>query len=75
MVTHTQSRMKVRLIRLPGLREAILADRKMNARKYAHPPKGKAKATTSPSLGKYSIDVERRPLDVYSRIGGGVAYA
>ena len=74
MATHTQSRMKGRLVRLPGLREAILADRKMNARKYAHPGKGKAKATTSPALGRYPVDVQRRPLSIYARIGGGVGY-
>lgn len=75
MATHIQSSLKGRLVQLPGLRDAILADRQMNARKYDHRRRGKAKATISPSLGKYSIDVERRPLDIYARIGGGVAHA
>jgi transposase len=75
MATHTQSSLKGRLVQLPGLREAILADRRMNARKYGHHRRGKAKATTSPTFGKYSIDVQRRPLDIYARIGGGVAHA
>jgi len=70
-----QSAAKGRLVALPGLREAMLADREMNARKYASPPKGKAKATLSPHLGRYAIDVQRRPLSVYGRIGGEVAHA
>ena len=76
VATHTQSAVKGRLVQLPGLRAAILADRRMNARKYDHRRKGKAKATISPMMGKYCIDVQTRPLDVYRRIGGGdVAYA
>lgn len=75
MATHTESDRKGKLVRLPGLTEAIRADREMNARKYAHPKKGKAKATISPTLGKYQVDVERRPLSIYREIGGGVAYA
>ncbi len=75
LATHTQSLIKGRLVQLPGLREAIRADRRMNARKYDHRRKGKAKATISPSVGKYCIDVQRRSLEVYRRIGGGVAYA
>jgi len=75
VATHAQSPVKGRLVELPGLREAILADREMNARKYASPLKGKAKATLSPRLGGYAIDVQRRPLAVYGRIGGEVAHA
>jgi len=64
VATHAQSSAKGRLVELPGLREAILADREMNARKYASPLKGKAKATLSPRLGKYARDVShRRPQD------------
>lgn len=74
MVTHTQSPVKGRLVRLPGLREAILADRNMNERKYGYASKGKARVTTSPALGRYPVEVERRPLSVYARIGGGVGY-
>jgi len=66
--------MKGKLVQLPGLRAAILADREMNARKYARRPKGKGKATISPRLGKYAVDVQRRPLSVYAQIGGGVGY-
>ena len=73
MATHLQSPLKGRLVPLPGLREAIQADRRMNARKYDHRRRGKAKATLSPSLGRYAIAVERRPLEVYRRIGGGIA--
>ena len=75
MATHSQSEIKGRLVQLPGLREAIRADREMNARKWRHPKKGKAKATISPTLSKYPVDVEVRPLSVYRQIGGGVAYA
>ena len=75
MATHAQSPVKGKLVQLPGLRAAILADREMNARKYARPPKGKGKATISPRLGKYAVHVERRPLSVYRQIGGGVGYA
>ena len=74
MATHAQSPVKGKLVQLPGLRAAILADREMNARKYARPPQGKGKATISPRLGKYAVDVERRPLSVYAQIGGGVGY-
>ena len=75
MATHTQSPVKGKLVQLPGLRAAILADREMNARKYARPPKGKGKATISPRLGKYAVQVQTRPLSVYAAIGGGVGYA
>ena len=75
VATHPQSPAKGRLVLLPGLREAILADREMNARKYASPVKGKARATLSPRLGKYPIDVQRRSLAEYGRIGGEVAHA
>ncbi len=74
VATHTESDRKGKLVQLPGLREAIRADREMNARKYAHPKKGKAKATISPTIGKYQVDVERRPLSIYREIGGDVAY-
>jgi transposase len=73
MATLEQSPVKGKLVQLPGLREAIIADRKMNARKYDHRRCGKAKATRSPIEGKYSIDVQIRPLDVYAAIGGGVS--
>lgn len=75
VATHVASGAKGRLVELPGLREAMLADREMNARKYASSPQGKAKATLSPSLGRYAIAVERRPLSVYGRIGGEVGHA
>lgn len=70
VATHEQSSVKGRLVQLPGLREAILADRKMNARKYARPPKGKA--TISPASGRYCIDVQHRDFSIYASIGGGV---
>ena len=74
MATLVESGRKGKLVQLPGLREAIRADKEMNARKYAHPKKGKAKATISPVLGKYQVHVERTPLSIYRRIGGDVAY-
>ena len=45
VAVHASSPAKGKLVQLPGLRAAILADREMNARKYARPPKGKGKAT------------------------------
>jgi len=75
MARHERSPAKGRLVQLPGLRAAILGDREMNARKYARPPKGKGKATISPRLGKYAVEVQTRPLSVYGQIGGGVGYA
>lgn len=73
--TLRQSERKGELVKLPGLAEAIRADREMNARKYALPCKGKGKATISPTLSKYQIEVEIRPLTVYRQIGGEVSYA
>jgi len=75
MARHARSPVKGKLVQLPGLRAAILGDREMNARKYARPPKGKGKATISPRLGKYAVEVQTRPLSVYGQIGGGVGYA
>ncbi|HSW63561.1 MAG TPA: IS21 family transposase [Dissulfurispiraceae bacterium] len=75
MATLTESEQKGKLVRFPGLAEAIRADWEMNARKYTQPKKGKGKATISPALGKYQVDVERRSLDIYRQIGGGVSYA
>jgi len=74
MATLTQSKVKGAFVKLPGLREAILADRKMNVRKYDHRKRGKGKATRSPIKGRHDIVVERRPLSVYAAIGGGVGY-
>jgi transposase len=75
MATHTESLVKGGFVRLPGLREAIRADREMNARKWAQVKKCKGKATASPSMGKYAVDVEIRPLSIYGPIGGSVSYA
>jgi transposase len=73
---HAQSDEKGRVVLLAGLREAIRADREMNARKWSHfkRGKGKAKATISPLAGKYFVEVQSRPLDIYRQIGGEVAY-
>jgi transposase len=50
-------------------------DKKMNARKFITPPrKGRAKATISPSLNKYALDVQIRPVGIYNGIGGEIAY-
>lgn len=74
VATHPESDQKGKLVRLPGLREAIRADKEMSARKYTQPGKGKAKATISPAIGKYQVDVQTRPLSVYRQIGGEVTY-
>jgi transposase len=75
VATHNQSTVKGKLVQLPGLRDAIRADREMNARKWMQPKRGKGKATRSPISGKYEVDVQVRNLDIYARIGGEVAYA
>lgn len=75
VVIHAVSQVKGALVRLPGLKDAILADRKMNARKYDHRRRSKGKATRSPIAGRYAVDVQRRPLSIYAAIGGGVGYA
>lgn len=54
---------------------AVRADRAMNARKYAHPQPGKARATLSPTASRYPVDVTTRPLTDYDVIGGGITYA
>ena len=74
VATHDQSQIKGKLVQLPELRDAIRADREMNARKWARPKKGKGKATRSPISGKYDVDVQVRNLDVYAQIGGEVGY-
>jgi hypothetical protein len=73
---HAESKIRGTLVKLAGLREAIRADRKMNARKWSHfkKGKGKAKSTISPVAGKYFVEVQSRPLDIYRQIGGEVAY-
>ena len=54
---------------------ALRADRALNARKYALPPKGKGKATISPARGRHPVEVSRRSLAEYDQIGGEVRYA
>ena len=73
---HAESRIKGTLVRLAGLREAIYADREMNARKWSpfKKGKGKAKGTISPIAGKYLVDVQSRSLEIYQQIGGEVAH-
>ena len=75
VASHGQSEAKGRLVQLPGLREAIRADREMNARKWNRFRKCKSKATISPLAGKYHVEVELRPLDVYAQIGGTVRHS
>lgn len=74
MATLAESPVKGGFVRLPGLKEAIAADKGMSARKWTQARKGKGKATTSPGMGKYAIEVETRPLSIYGPIGGEVAY-
>ncbi len=54
---------------------AVRADRAMNARKYAIPPAGKARATLSPTAARYPVEVTTRPLTDYDAIGGGITHA
>lgn len=54
---------------------AVRADRALNARKYAPPRPGKAKATTSPLTPRYPVEVVQRPLSEYDRFGGGIRHA
>ena len=68
VATINQSPIKGKLVQLPGLREAIQKDLRMNARKWAHSKRGKGKATISPILSKYGVDVQVRDLDIYAQI-------
>lgn len=54
---------------------AVRADRALNARKYAQPRPGKAKATISPTAPRYPVEVLQRSLADYDAIGGGISYA
>ena len=54
---------------------AVRADRELNARKYAQPPAGKAKATISPAAPRHPVEVTQRPLAEYDAIGGAIDYA
>ena len=69
-----QAEVKGSVVLLPGLQEAIRADYEMGKRKWNRfwKGKGKAKATISPLSGKYYVEVESRPLDIYRQIGGEV---
>ena len=72
--THKKSEIKGKLVQLEGLREAIRADYEMNRRKWAHPKRGKGKATISPNQNKYDVDVQVRKINIYAQIGGEVGY-
>lgn len=54
---------------------ALKADRALNARKYAHPQPGKAKATISPTAPRNPVEVVQRPLVEYDQLGGAIRYA
>jgi transposase len=54
---------------------AVREDQAMNARKYAHPAPGKARATISPTAARHEIDVAIRPLADYDALGGRIVYA
>lgn len=73
---HAESKIKGKLVRLAGLREAIFSDDKMNNRKWnrGKKGKGKAKGTISPLAGKYFVEVQSHSLDIYRQIGGEVAH-
>jgi transposase len=63
------------LVQDPRFYAALRADRALQARKFALVPKGKGKATISPVRGRYPVEVQRRALTEYDRIGGEVNYA
>jgi transposase len=63
------------LVADPHFYEALRADREMQARKFRSARRHKGRATISPSKPAYPIEVERRSLDDYARLGGEVSYA
>ena len=75
VASHAMPECKGGLVRLPGLRETVMADRAMNSRKWARPSKGVARAAVGPVAGDYEVEVCRRPLSVYREIGGDVSNA
>lgn len=75
VVTYPVPEGRGHLVQDPRFYQALRDDRALNARKYALAPKGKGKATISPTLPPHPVEVERRELAVYDRIGGEVRYA
>jgi transposase len=75
IVTYPMPEARGHLVQDPRFYQALRADRALNARKYARPPKGKGHATISPTLARHPVDVSQRSLAEYDRIGGEVCYA
>lgn len=62
---------KGHLVKQDRFVDALRQDREMNRRKYGRSGKSKGRAgTISPTLPPWSVDVEKRSLDVYNLIEG-----
>lgn len=86
VVTYQMPETKGHLVQEPRFYEALKKDREQQARKYERTGKHKGRAiapTISPTKPKepievkpeWAIDVQERPVDIYSQLGGEVAYA
>ena len=76
VVTYTVPEEKGHLVQDKRFYEALRADKEMQARKFAHKGKHKARAITiSPSKPKYPVDVQQRDISIYQQYGGEVGYA
>lgn len=75
VVTYAIPDGKGRLMQDPRFYAALRADQDMQERKYAYGRRHKGRATISPSLPAYPIEVQRRPLADYAVLGGEVCYA
>jgi hypothetical protein len=75
VVTYAMPEGRGHLVQDPRFYQALREDRALNARKYALPARGKGKATISPTLSRYPVEVQRRELAAYDVIGGEVRYA
>jgi transposase len=74
LVSYKVPESKGHLIQDPRFYEALRKDDAMNRRKYRHERggKGRAKKTISPLKMRYEMDVEVRPVGVYSRVAEDV---
>jgi transposase len=75
VVTYEIPEGKGYLVQDPRFYEELKADKELQARKFARGRPHKARATVSPNKPAYPIDVEKRPLTAYAKIGGEVTYA
>lgn len=75
VVIYNMPEEKGKLIQHPSFYAALRADIALMNRKFSHPQKGKGRATISPNLSKYDIEVEQRSLAEYTKICEVETYA